>query len=105
MAELKNSFVSTNKLPTETLVHIATFFATECDLVSATAVCQRWRTTLLSFAQLWCNPGGSSSEIQAYIERSGSMPIVINLSSSELAEFIAPHTSRLVGLTVRVDDP
>ena len=32
------------------------------------------------------------------------MPIAFSLSSPELAELIAPHTSRLTGLAVRVDD-
>jgi len=85
------------------VVLIATFFAKQRDLIHATAVCRRWRTTLLSSPRLWCNVGGSSSEIQAYMERSGSMPIVVNISSPGLAEFVAPHTSRLVGLALRVD--
>ena len=33
------------------------------------------------------------------------MPIVVSLSSPELAELVAPHTSRLVGLAFRVNDP
>ena len=98
---LRNFFVPINKLPTEIVVHVATFFAKERDLVNATAVCQHWRTILLSSPQLWCNAGGSSSEIQAYMERSGSMPIIVDLFSPELAELIAPHTSRLIGLTMR----
>ena len=75
------------------------------DLVNATAVCQSWRSIILSFPSLWCNAGGSPSEIQAYIERSGSMPIVVSLSSPEMAELIAPHTPRLVSLAVQVNDP
>lgn len=91
-ARIKNSLVPINELPTETVVLIATLFAKERDLVNATATCQRWRTILLSFPRLWCNAGGSSSELQAYIERSGSMPIAVSLSSPELAELIVPHT-------------
>jgi len=104
-AEINNCIASINKLPPETVAHIATFFAKERDLVNATAVCQRWRTVLLSFQRLWCNAGGSASEIQAYIERSGSMPIIVNLPSPGLAELIAPHTNRLVGLAVRMGNP
>jgi len=32
------------------------------------------------------------------------MPIVVSLSSPELAELVSPHTSRLVNLTIRVND-
>jgi hypothetical protein len=103
--KVKNSFAPINKLPAETVILIATFFAKEHDLVDATAVCQRWRKILLSFPRLWCNVGGSSSKIQAYLERSQPMPIVVSLSSPELAKLIAPHTSRLVGLAFRVNDP
>jgi len=102
-AEIKNCLVPINKLPSETVIHTATFFEKERDLVNATAVCQRWRTILLSFPPLWCNAGGSSSEVQAYIERSRPLPIVANLSSPEVAELVASHTDRLVGLAVRVD--
>ena len=59
---------------------------------------------LLSSPRLWWNVGGSSSEIQAYIERSKFTPIDAKISSPELAELICPHTSRLTGLTLRLDD-
>ena len=101
---IKNSIAPINNLPTETVELIATFFAKERDLVNATATCQRWRTMLLFCPRLWCNAGGSPSELQAYIERSGSMPITVSLSSPELAKFIVPHTSRLVGLAVRANN-
>ena len=86
------------------MTHVIAFLPTEHDLISATAVCQYWRTTLLSFPRLWRNVGGSSSEIQAYIERSKSTPIDVALSSPELAELVAPHTPRLVGLTIQLND-
>ena len=89
-----------NRLPTEIVVHTATCFGKGRDLVNATAICQRWRTILISSPQLWCNVGGSSLEIQTCLARSGFMPIVVNLSSPELAELIVPHTSRLVGLVL-----
>ena len=102
---IKNYLAPINwQLPSETLAHIVGFLPTERDLVNATMVCQHWRTTLLSFPRLWRNPGGSSSEIQAYLERSKSTPINVTLSSTELAELIVPHTSRLVRLTLQVDD-
>jgi len=52
----------------------------------------------------WWNAGGSSSEIQAYIDRSKFTPIDVRLSSPELAELVVPHASRLVSLTLRLDD-
>ena len=52
----------------------------------------------------WWNAGGSSSEIQLYIDRSKSTPIDVRLSSPELVELVVPHSARLVGLTLRLDD-
>ena len=101
---IKNCLAPINQLPPEILAHVVAFLPTERDLISATAACQHWRTTLLSFPRLWRNVGGSSSEIQAYIERSKSTPIGVTLSSPELAELIVPHTSRLVGLTIQLND-
>ena len=102
---IKNCLARVNQLPPEILARIVGFLPTERGLISATAVCQHWRTILLSFPRLWWNIGGSSLEIQAYIERSKSTPIDVRLSSPELGEFIAPHTSRLVGLTIQCDGP
>ena len=101
---IKNCLAPINQFPSETLAHIVTFLPTERGVINATAVCQYWRTTLLSSPRLWRNPGGSSSEIQAYIERSKSTPIGVTLSSPELAELIVPHTYRLIRLTVQLDD-
>ena len=101
---IKNCLARINQLPSETLAHIVAFLPTERGLTNAIAVCQRWRTILLSLPRLWWNIGGSSSEIQAYIERSKSTPIDARLSSPELAGLIAPYTSRLAGLTIQYDD-
>lgn len=101
---VKNFFSPINQLPLEILAHTATFFVKERDLINATAVCQRWRTTLLSFPLLWRNAGGSSSEIQAYVERSKSTLLDVDLSRPSLVDLIIPHFSRLVGLTVRLDE-
>jgi len=43
--------------------------------------------------------------LQAYLERSKSVPLEVTLSSPQLVVSIIPHTSRLVALTVCVDDP
>jgi hypothetical protein len=99
---LHNLLSPINQLPPETLALIATFFAKERELTKATAVCQYWRTTLLSFPRLWCNVGGSSAEIEAYLERSKSVPVDVDLRDPELdTQLIVPHISRLASLTVR----
>ena len=101
---IKNCLVPINRIPAETLALIATLLPRKRDLINATAVCQQWRMILLSFPRLWCNADGSSSELEAHLERSKSVPIQVNLSSPQLIGSITPHTSRLVDLTVWVDD-
>jgi len=102
---IRNCFVPVNRIPPETLALAAAFFGTDRDLINATAVCQQWRSVLLSFPRLWCNAGGSSSKLEAYLERSKSVPLEVTLSSPQLVNSIIPHTSRLAALTVCVDGP
>ena len=52
----------------------------------------------------WRNTGGSSSEIQLYIDQSKSTLVDVTLSFPELAELVVPHVSRLVSLTLRLDN-
>ena len=104
LKSIKNSLTPINRIPPETLSHTATFLVRERDLIDATAVCRHWRTILLSFPRLWRNAGGSFSELEAYLERSKSVPIEVDLSSPHLAPFIIPHTFRLVALTICVKD-
>jgi hypothetical protein len=104
VGNIKNRLVPVNQIPPETLALTATFLATERDLISATAVCQQWRTALVSFPRLWRNAGGSSSELEAYLERSKSVPLKVTLSSPHSVVPITPHTSRLVALTIHVAD-
>ena len=99
---IKNTLSPINQFPPETLAHIATFLPADRDLINATAICQHWRTILLSFPRLWCNPSGPPSKIRAYVQRSKSTPTNVKLSSPELVELVAPHASRLVGLTLRL---
>lgn len=88
------------RFPQDILVHIASFFETERGLITATGVCQPWRAALLSYPLLWRNAGGTSSEIEAYIERSKSNPLEVSLSDPSLVDLIVPHMPRLVSLTV-----
>jgi hypothetical protein len=99
---IKNCLAPVNQIPPETLALTATFLATERDLINATAVCQQWRTALISFPRLWHNAGGSSSELEAYLERSKSVPLEVTLSYPHLVVPIIPHTPRLVALTICV---
>ena len=102
---LHNLLVPINQLPPETLALIATHLAKERELINATAVCQYWRMALLSFPRLWYNVGGSSAEIEAYLERSKSVPIDVDLRCPEQdTTLIVPHTHRLATLTIRVRD-
>ena len=101
-SNMKNCFAPINQIPAETLALVAAFLPMERDLINATAVCQQWRAILLSFPRLWYNAGGRSSELEAYLERSKSVPIQVNLLRPELVVSIIPHTSRLVDLTICV---
>ena len=100
---IKNCFAPINRLPPEILAQIAMFFPRERHLIDATAVCQHWRSALLSFPRLWRDVGGSLSEIQAYLERSGSTSLDVTLLDPSLVNLIVPHTSRLVGLALRIN--
>jgi hypothetical protein len=103
---LHNLLLPINQLPPETLALIATHLAKERELINATAVCQYWRMALLSFPRLWCNVGGSPAEIEAYLERSKSVPIDAHLYFPERdTKLIVPHTHRLAALTIRVRNP
>jgi hypothetical protein len=53
---------------------------------------------------LWHNAGGSSSELEAYLERSKSVPLKVTLSSPHSVVPIASHTSRFVALTIYLTD-
>ncbi|KAF9782903.1 hypothetical protein BJ322DRAFT_180765 [Thelephora terrestris] len=69
----------------------------ERHLIDATAVCQHWRETLLSFPRLWRHAGGISSEIQAYIERLKSTPLDVSLSNPSVATPYRPRRLLPVG--------
>lgn len=98
---IENRTVLINRLPPEIL--FAVFFGEERNLINATAVCQRWRTVLLSFPRLWRHAGGRPLKFQAFVQRSKSTPLDVNLSRPSLVNLIVPHTSRLASLTVTLD--
>jgi hypothetical protein len=100
----KNSLSPINKLPPETLALVAVFFESGRQLINATAVCQHWRATLLSFPRLWntirCP---SQMQFEAYLERSKSVLLEVRLAYFSLFKSLVPHTSRLAALAIRVD--
>ncbi|KAF9782899.1 hypothetical protein BJ322DRAFT_1073202 [Thelephora terrestris] len=102
---IKNRFAPINRIPPETFALAATFLTKQRDVLNATAVCQQWRTTLLTFPHVWRKAGGDSSELEAYLERSKSIPIEVDLISTELVTSIVPHAFRLVHLTVSIIIP
>ncbi|KAF9782925.1 hypothetical protein BJ322DRAFT_1073373 [Thelephora terrestris] len=99
---IKNRFAPINQIPPETFALTATFLTKQRDVLNATAVCKQWRATLLSFPQVWRKAGGDLSELEAYLERSKSIPIEVYLISPRLVTSIVPHAFRLVNLTVSV---
>ncbi|KAF9645663.1 hypothetical protein BDM02DRAFT_478080 [Thelephora ganbajun] len=100
---VKNSFAPINKLPPETLATVAGFLKPGLQLINATAVCQYWRATLLSFPRLW-NKIRSSNWVlfEAYLERSRSILLKVRLydKRAHLAESLVPHVSRLASLAI-----
>jgi hypothetical protein len=105
--DARNHLVPINKLPPEILALVAAFFEPGRQLVNATAVCQYWRATLLSFPLLWSKIYCSSwTQFEAYLERSESVPLEIQLREQHFHMFrsLLPHISRLAILVVRIRD-
>ena len=103
-SNIKNRFAPINQIPPEILALAVTFLTKQRDVINTTAVCQQWRATLLCFPQVWRKAGGLSSELEAYLERSKSIPIEVDLFSPGLVTSIVPHASRLEKLAVSVED-
>jgi hypothetical protein len=100
----KNSLAPINKLPPETLAQVAAFLEPGRQLVNATAVCQHWRATLLSFPRLWSTIHcPDPMQFETYLKRSKSAPLEVRLAYFSLFESLVPHTSRLAALAIRVD--
>ena len=104
---IKNSFAPINRLPPEILALVAGFLRPELQLINATAVCQHWRTTLLSFPRLWSRVRSPYRPLfDIYLERSKSAPLQVQLHDlrgnlrGNLFDSLAPHASRLASLCV-----
>jgi hypothetical protein len=103
---IKNSLAPINKLPPETLALIAAFLKPGSQLIDATAVCQHWRATLLSFPRLWNTIRCSNlMQFEAYLERSKSVPLNVRFHDLDPHLFgsLISHTSRLAILRVQVE--
>ena len=106
MNNIKNSLAPINNLPPETLALVATFLEPGRQLVNATAVCQHWRATLLSFPRLWNTICCSNrKQFEAYLKRSKSVPLKVQLGNlgPRRLKSLVPHTSRLAALAVQIN--
>ena len=74
-----NQTVPINRLPPEILARVLEFREGDKDLVSATHVCNRWRSALTSAPSLWTEVVFRDSDrVLAYLTRSGVLPIDVS---------------------------
>jgi len=101
--------VPVNRLPPEIFSRVLELHTREQDLVTATHVCQHWRSTLISTPSLWsCFRFQSSPDLDrtlTYLERSKSALIDISIDidsrgDHEALDYIAPHISRTRSLII-----
>ena len=110
--KLKNTFAPADRLPPEVLALALTFRESERDLISATVVCKYWRRTLVSTPTLWnkiiCSewedPRIIAPRVQAYLERSGSIPIDVQIHARAFQP-LSSHTERFSSLRMFLDYP
>ena len=81
----RNLTVTVNRLPPEVLAKVLSFRHNDRDLISATHVCERWRSTLLSTPLLWTEViFGGPDQTFTYLERSKGTPLHISIGGSVL---------------------
>ena len=74
-----------NRLPPEVLAKVLSFRHNDRDLISATHVCERWRSTLLSTPMLWTEVVfGDPDRTITYLERSKGAPLHVSIGGSTL---------------------
>lgn len=75
-----------NRLPPEVLAKVLSFRCDDRDLISATHVCGRWRSTVLSSPPLWTEIAFECPDrTLAYLERSKAAPLHVSIGRSALA--------------------
>ena len=78
-----NSTVMVNRLPPEVLAKVLSFRRDDRDLISATHVCERWRSTLISTPLLWTEVVfGDPDRAFTYLERSKGAPLHVSIRES-----------------------
>ena len=81
----RNLTVAVNRLPPEVLAKVLSFRHDDRDLISATHVCERWRSILLSTPLLWTEVVfGGPDRTFAYLERSKLTPLRVSICGSRL---------------------
>lgn len=86
---VRNQTVVVNRLPPELLARILWFRQDDNDLTSATQVCGRWRSTLLSTPLLWTNvvfEDRNRLRPLAYLSRSKNAPLHVSVNTSTLID-------------------
>ena len=80
-----NRTAMVNRLPPEVLAKVLGFRHDDRDLIAATHVCERWRSTLLSTPLLWTEIAfGDPVRTSTYLERSKDAPLHVSIGESAL---------------------
>ena len=101
VSKLINALAPINKLPPEILGVIPKYGdnQTPKHLVAISSVCSYWRNTFIFTPSLWTRFDGKGVEqSQAWLERSGVLPIQLSVQGSpnfEVLELLEPHFPRL----------
>ena len=81
----RNRTAMANRLPPEVMAKVLSFRPDNRDLISATHVCERWRSTLLSTPLLWTDVEfGDPDRTATYLERSKGAPLHVSIGGSAL---------------------
>ena len=102
----KNRTAMANRLPPEVLAKVLGFRRNDQDLISATHVCERWRSTLLSIPLLWTEVVfGDPHRTFTYLERSKGVPIHVSIGESGLDPSAGDMSwiSRMNSLSINAD--
>ena len=98
-----NYTVMVNRLPPEVLAKVLSFRHDDRDLISATHVCEQWRSTLLSTPLLWTEVVfGDPDRTFTYLERSKGTPLHVSIGGSTLDSLTGDMSwiSRMSTLTI-----